>query len=395
MRILFLYPILTKRHIRKDLGEIPLFLSRIGHDVEILTYTHRGIPSEYIRSIKLVSIRGRLPQKSHSNLFTYLLFSVIRDIQMVYMILRGKKRFECIFSYLRGSILASIILKMLKNTTIFIVKLDSYPSLWYTSKTASGIVRRIIGKLLFRILSRISDLLIIESPGAKEKLLYLHPFLKQKLIVLPNGIDTDLLKNLTDSVLPSSLVSRGDIVLTVADVTPVKGLDLLLNAFRRVEDRFPTWKVRVVGKIIDVTYKTKLDKLILFYNLKDKVTFTGELDGTSLVREYMTADIFCLPSQHEAFSMALLEAMYFGLPIITSNVGAAEFCLASGKAGLIFRKGEIDELASVLEILMSNKDLRVELGNNAKERCMKLFDGSTLISKLNDELCKLIKVRKR
>jgi len=79
----------------------------------------------------------------------------------------------------------------------------------------------------------------------------------------------------------------------------------------------------------------------------------------------MIADVFCLPSRAEGFSIALIEAMYFGKAIVASNVGASEFVLDNGRAGLIFEKDNLNELTDKLKMLMKSEKSRKILGKKS------------------------------
>lgn len=79
------------------------------------------------------------------------------------------------------------------------------------------------------------------------------------------------------------------------------------------------------------------------------------------------ADVFLLPSHAEGMSMALLEAMAWGLPIVTTASGGADEFLRSGSNCLLTKPGDIQELADAMDRLAQNPQLRVRLGAEARK----------------------------
>ncbi|MFP8889337.1 glycosyltransferase family 4 protein [Natrialbaceae archaeon A-CW2] len=100
----------------------------------------------------------------------------------------------------------------------------------------------------------------------------------------------------------------------------------------------------------------------------DSVTIHGEVPHDELPGYYTAADIFCLPSYTESFGMANLEAMACGTPVVSSSLPAIEQYLTNGVHGRLIEPGNIDELATTLERLLTSPEERLRLGANALER---------------------------
>lgn len=106
--------------------------------------------------------------------------------------------------------------------------------------------------------------------------------------------------------------------------------------------------------------------------IEDLVRFTGWVNHKQRDLLLQETDIFILPSYNEGLPMALLEAMSFKLPVITTPVGGIPEIVIHGKNGLLVEPGNIPELAKSMQILIDNKSLRLKLGNAAYEEALLL-----------------------
>jgi glycosyltransferase involved in cell wall biosynthesis len=80
--------------------------------------------------------------------------------------------------------------------------------------------------------------------------------------------------------------------------------------------------------------------------------------------------VFILPSYNEGLPMALLEAMSWGLPVITTPVGGIPELVISGTNGLLVNPGDIAGLSAALQSLVASEQLRLQLGNAARATVM-------------------------
>lgn len=151
-----------------------------------------------------------------------------------------------------------------------------------------------------------------------------------------------------------------------------KQQDVLIKAFSMVEKDFPEWTLSFWGDIANKRYKKKLDKLVKELSLTNKVSFYGTT--SNIFKEYETSDIFAFPSKHEGFGIAMVEAMSMGLPVVAfkSCSGPANI-INDGVDGFLCDDG-IENFSNKLRMLMSNGDLRKNLGLNAQRKALKYSD---------------------
>lgn len=225
-----------------------------------------------------------------------------------------------------------------------------------------GRVKRFIRRLSLFFFLRFADLVIIESFESFLNAVKSVPHLYHKLRVVYNGWCREILGGGLNDL-------REKIVLTVARIEPVKGIHDLIKAFSRITDKHRDWVLRIVGPITNKDYFDSVKKLVDELDLAGRVVFVGAISDSELVHQYRRASIFVLPSYIESFAIARIEALAFGLPIITTKTGGSEIVRG---VGIIVEPGDVDSLAQALDKLMSDEDLRKELSRKAWKRAQSL-----------------------
>jgi glycogen(starch) synthase len=135
-------------------------------------------------------------------------------------------------------------------------------------------------------------------------------------------------------------------ILSVSRLIARKGLDTLIAALAK--SKRPDLSLDIVG---DGPFRASLSQLAASLGVADRIRFHGFLDQSSLGRLYAQADIFVLPSVAESCSMALLEAMAAGLPLIATKVGGTIELVEHGYNGLMVGARNVDDLSAALETL--------------------------------------------
>ncbi|MBW4481989.1 MAG: glycosyltransferase family 4 protein [Tildeniella torsiva UHER 1998/13D] len=103
------------------------------------------------------------------------------------------------------------------------------------------------------------------------------------------------------------------------------------------------------------------------FDVLDQLQFLGWVNAKVRDRLLAEADVFVLPSYNEGLPMALLEAMSWGLPVITTAVGGIPEIITPDVNGFLLQPGDTAGLSHAMSILINNKDLRSNLGSKARE----------------------------
>jgi len=182
-----------------------------------------------------------------------------------------------------------------------------------------------------------------------------HMGFRQPVAIIPNGIDIPM--------LASKRRVNSRTLLFLGRVHPSKGLDVLLPAWRAVQDRFPDWCLMIAGPDSG-GYLKKMQHFAAQLNLK-RTEFVGGLKGTQKWEAYEQADLFVLPTYSENFGMAVAEALAAGVPAIVSK-GAPWKGLEQRKAGWWIDMG-LDPLVTCLNHALGQEpDVLAEMGQRGR-----------------------------
>ena len=130
----------------------------------------------------------------------------------------------------------------------------------------------------------------------------------QPVCIIPNGVEVPDLK-------PKPQTDRRTI-LFLGRIHPIKGVDILLEAWRAVSHRFPEWDLRIAGP--DDGCLPRMQALAKKLNLK-RVEFCGQLYGEEKLAAYREADLFVLPTRSENFGSTVAEALAAGTPAVVTR----------------------------------------------------------------------------
>jgi glycosyltransferase involved in cell wall biosynthesis len=159
-------------------------------------------------------------------------------------------------------------------------------------------------------------------------------------------------------------MAPGDLVIgTVGNLTRKKNQQMLLHAVAILAERVPNVRLVVVGT---GPLEDHLQRLAERLGIGDRTLFTGSRrDVLELLPGF---DVFCLSSQFEGLSIALVEAMATGVPCVATAVGGMPEVIDAGVSGLLVRAGATSDLADALERVLCDEALRAQLGEAGRAR---------------------------
>ncbi|MGY6586774.1 MAG: glycosyltransferase [Wenzhouxiangella sp.] len=160
-------------------------------------------------------------------------------------------------------------------------------------------------------------------------------------------------------------------VLCVGRLTPAKGQHLLLEAVARLSTRHPTVKLHLVG---NGPNRDALQAHCRTLGLDDQVTFHGALNHDQVRAIYDRADAFVLPSFAEGIPVVLMEAMAAGLPCVSTRITGIPELISDGVTGFTTAASDVDELVDRLDQLISDPDLREQLGQAGRQRVCESYN---------------------
>lgn len=175
--------------------------------------------------------------------------------------------------------------------------------------------------------ARRADHLITVSAALKQALAEMgaHP---SKITVLRNGVDTALFRPAGRDTMRRELGVSGFALLSVGNLVPAKGHDLVIEAVAHLPDA----ELLIIGQGPD---QPRLRQMIADRGLDDRVRILGNMEQDALRDYYGAADALVLASAREGWPNVLLESMACGTPVIATAVGAAPDIIAAPEAGVL------------------------------------------------------------
>ncbi|MEU6084972.1 glycosyltransferase family 4 protein [Streptomyces sp. NPDC047108] len=228
-------------------------------------------------------------------------------------------------------------------------------------------VRRWYGftRMQKRVARRLPSVLTVSGSSRQEIVEHLD-VRPDRVHVVHIGADTDLFS-------PDPSVARipGRIVTTSSADVPLKGLIHLVEALAKVRTENPDAHLVVVGKRAD---DGPVAAAIERYGLAGAVEFVKGISDAELVDLVRGAEIACVPSLYEGFSLPAAEAMATGTPLVATTGGAIpEVAGPDGESCLAVPPGDAGALAAALSRLLDDEPLRRRLGAAGRERVLARF----------------------
>jgi glycosyltransferase involved in cell wall biosynthesis len=206
----------------------------------------------------------------------------------------------------------------------------------------------------------------------KAKVILLSPLLypdiaayvaKENVFYCANGVPALDKKHSSDSKSIDTSIQ----LLFLSNLIASKGVWDLLDACQHLKEKAVLFQCDIVGGEGDISSQ-ELEKQIQERGLQEHVHYLGKQYGEGKTAIFQSADIFIHPTQEDCFPLVLLEAMQFGLPIISSEEGAIPEIVEDGQTGFLVPKRDVHTLAEKLELLINNKELRTSMGMAGRKK---------------------------
>lgn len=216
-----------------------------------------------------------------------------------------------------------------------------------------------IYSMIERLLSRISTAIILVSEAEKKHALQLG-LPADKLYVVENGM---VIQSLSSKKAVRELldIAQDDICIGfVGRFVTQKAPERLLRSFALIAHKYPDAKLVMLG---DGPLHTELHQLANQLDINHQIKWITDKTGAEIMP---ALDMFVMPSLYEAFPYVLLEAANAGLPIIATPVGGTDEMLINQVNGFVVEHNEPEVLATAIEKLINNPQLRIRMSEESK-----------------------------
>lgn len=218
---------------------------------------------------------------------------------------------------------------------------------------------------------------VAATQAEQAQLEFLYHADRRKITIIPPGVDTARFYPIPadEARLAIGLPADERMLLFVGRIEPLKGVDTLIEALARLQRSgfqscYPH-TLAIIGGDVNAAPEQmnaellRLQGLARDLGISDLVLFLGKRSQDSLPYYYSAAEALVMPSHYESFGMVALEAMACGTPVVASQVGGLAFLVQNGETGFVVPDGDPDALGDRLRQLLSQPELRHQLGQQA------------------------------
>lgn len=227
------------------------------------------------------------------------------------------------------------------------------------------LTKRIISraKAVIAANSYVAELIVKTCPKAKDKLVVINPGLE-------SASKPSVPKELLDQLSKKYHLENKSLILTVGRLVERKGVDKTIEAVTQLLPDYPDLRYAIVGA---GPYLNNCQELVAKLGLEKQVIFVTDADDLERAAWYQLADIFTMPSRQigddfEGFGIVYLEANQAGKPVIAGRSGGIADAVEDMVNGLMVNPESISDIASALKKLLSDQELREQLGHNGQRR---------------------------
>jgi N-acetyl-alpha-D-glucosaminyl L-malate synthase BshA len=192
--------------------------------------------------------------------------------------------------------------------------------------------------------------------------------------VVHNFVDSEEFKPVIDKGIKERLAPNGEsLVFHVSNFRKVKNIPIVVEVFNEVRKKVPA-RLILVG---DGPEREPSERQAAELGIAKDVVFMG--DQEYIAEILPAADVFFLPSEHESFGLAALEAMSCEVPVVGSRVGGLSEVIVEGETGFLCDPHDVECMTQLILSMLTNEPWRAEIGRKARERAIREFDRDRIV----------------
>ncbi|WP_321211766.1 glycosyltransferase family 4 protein [Methanothermobacter sp. DP] len=344
--------------------EIARRLVSRGHEVDVVSMRIHGVPDhEEIEGIQVYHVGPKIrkpPLRKPLDFMRFMLAVFLWIWRNDYDIIDAQT-----YSPLLPSLLAARLRGIPMVATIHDVS-SSHGDQWLQSSGLASVLERILMRLPY-------DGVVTVSRSTASALMELYGRSPEGIHIIPNGVDLELI----DSTPPAN----GDYIIFVGRLAPHKHVDHLIEVFRSLSSEFPGLKLKIIG---DGVERTRLKGMVDEYGISTRVSFHHNLSYREVISMIKGARVLVLPSTREGFGMVLAEANACSVPVVAYRSGGVVEVINDGENGFLVEPCDRDSLKEKINIILSNSELRNNMGYKGRKIVEEKFVWDKIVSTLEN-----------
>lgn len=197
--------------------------------------------------------------------------------------------------------------------------------------------------------------------------------------VIPNFVDAERFAPVRNEETRKRFAPHCEKVIAHAsNFRPVKNVKNVIEVFDRVRRITPSCLL-MIG---DGPERVLAEQQVRSLGIEKQVNFLGNQENMEDLLSI--ADVFLLPSKHEGFGLAALEAMSTETPVVATNVGGLAEVIEDGKSGFLNDPADVDGMTDIVARLLADEALRSEIGSSARETVLSRFTKEKIVKRYED-----------
>lgn len=252
-----------------------------------------------------------------------------------------KVRPKVVFSHLFFSNTVTCFFKLFFSYILYTVEHNTY------------IHRRLVDRIIDRLLAPLAKRVIAVSNEVRDYVLWRQGLALENVVVIPNGIDLEPIKEFKEGVSKAQAREKigvdntRKVFLSVGRLTAQKNQLLLIESFAAFAEKNPDTILFIAGEgALYQILTARIEELMM----KNRIILVGAT--SDIYNYYRVSDFLISTSKIEGMSMAYLEALAFGLPIIATKTGGTEMIIDSGVNGYCINSADRESVCMALEEIM-------------------------------------------
>lgn len=206
---------------------------------------------------------------------------------------------------------------------------------------------------------------------------YFPAFIQKKTSIIYNPV--------TEAVFEKTAnISKKKRLINVGRLYDQKNQRMLIDAFSKIKERFPEYELAIFG---EGPLREELQSFINEKGLNDSVKLMGK--STEIVKELKASEVFCLSSDYEGMSNAMIEAVCLGLPVVTTDISGAKDVIVNGENGYIVNVNDAVGFAIAISEILYNEELKKQMERNNLSKA-NLFKTDTIVDSWIELINKMV-----
>ena len=377
-------------HVR----ELAMNLAKLGHYVSLIA----GYSPEQSEELQLLEKQPNI-QISYNNLFK-IPFPRSRDFSSLWICLKAARKntpdviYERSFSPKIGVILSKILRKPLVVEINGIVEEEAKLQGTYINHKFTKNIRMKFRQLFFKSVNKI----VAVTPGIKEDLYKRYNIPADKIVVIPNGANTDIFRPMDQANVKEELglEQRSKYVCFVGNLAPWQGVEYLIQASPIVLEKVSEAKFLIIG---DGMMRSELESMVKKLGLQDKFLFTGSIPFEHVPKYINASDVCVAPFtrvRNEKIGLSplkLYEYLACGKPVVGSNIKGVGDFLEDSNVGISFVSEDYIGFARALIKLLPDRELIDTMGENGRKVVVEKYSWKNTTERVIEVFERLVKIK--